>query len=331
MPPETTAAARAHDLLAFPGETGNENAATTITVLVAFAANLLIAAAKSLAAVLTRSASMFAEATHSWADTGNQVLLLIAHRRSQRPADQEHPLGYGREAYIWSLFAAIGVFVIGATVSVTRGISELVSSAEPGDYTVGYIVLAASFVLEGVSFLRTVSQVRGEARAMQRDLIEHVMATSDPTLRAVFAEDAAALIGLGLAAAGLAARELTGSVIPDAIGSIAVGVLLGVVALVLIQRNRQFLVGQSVSPLTRRAVLQWLRADPEVARVTYLRVDFVGPREVLIVGDVDLVGDDTETHVAVRVRELENRIRATPAVAGVLLGLSAPDEPTLAE
>jgi divalent metal cation (Fe/Co/Zn/Cd) transporter len=190
-------------------------------------------------------------------------------------------------------------------------------------------VLAVSFVLEGISFLQSVRQAKPEAESLQRDLIEHVLATSDPTLRAVFAEDSAALVGLVIAAAGLAAHQLTGSPVPDAVGSILVGALLAVVAVVLINRNRQYLVGQEVDPRVRAAAVQALLADPEVARVTYLRLEFVGPRTVSVIGDVDLAGDDTESHVAVRLRALEARISASPAVAGAVLSLSAPDEPTL--
>src|SRR6266487_3735231 len=299
------------------------------TVLVAFGANVLVAAAKTAAAVVTGSASLVAEAAHSWADSGNEIFLLIANRRARRPPDRAHPLGHGREAYVWSLFAALGIFVAGGAVSVTHGISELIHPEPAERFLVGYVVLALSFVLEGVSFLQSVRQARSEAKPFERDLIEHVLATSDPTLRAVFAEDSAALAGLVIAGAGLAAHQLTGSPVPDAIGSILVGVLLAVVAVVLINRNRQYLVGQEVDPRVRAAAVQALLAEPEVARVTYLRLEFVGPRVVSVVGDVDLNGDDTESHVAVRLRALEARISASPAVAGTVLSLSAPEEPTL--
>ena len=198
---------------------------------------------------------MVAEAAHSWADTGNEIFLMIANKRSRRPADAGHPLGYGREAYVWSLFAALGLFVAGSAVSITHGIHELFDPEPATDFLIGYIVLALSFLLEGTSFLQSVRQARREAAALHRDLIEHVLATSDPTLRAVFAEDAAALTGLVIAATGLALHQITGSATPDAIGSILVGVLLGVVAIVLINRNRQFLVGQEVSPQARSATL----------------------------------------------------------------------------
>jgi len=324
------AARGSQDLLrSVPGSHGPGGSESVTTVLVAFGANVLVATAKSVAAVVTGSASILAEAAHSWADAGNEVFLVIANRRSRRPPDLPHPLGYGREAYVWSLFAALGLFVAGAAVSVTHGVQELVRPEPASDFVVGYVVLAVSFVLEVVSLSQSVRQARPEAELMQRDLIEHVLATSDPTLRAVFAEDVAALTGLVIAAAGLAAHQLTGSPIPDAVGSILVGVLLAVVAIVLINRNRRFLIGQEADPRVRAATLHALLDAPEVARVTYLRLEIVGPRMVSVIGDVDLTGDDTESHLAVRLRALEARIYASPAVAGVVLSLSAPDEPTL--
>ena len=300
-----------------------------VTVIVAFGANLLIAVAKSVAAAITGSASLVAEAAHSWADAGNEVFLLVANRRSVRPADPQHPFGHGREAYVWSLFAALGLFVAGSAVSITHGVQELINPEPASDYLIGYLVLALSFVLEGISFSQSIRQARPEAASLDRDLIEHVMGTSDPTLRAVFFEDAAALTGLVIAAAGLGLHELTGSPTPDAIGSILVGVLLGVVALVLINRNRRFLVGQEADPRVRAAVIQQLLEQPEVARVTYLRLEVVGPRLVSVVGDVDLTGDETESHVAYRLRTLEARITSSAAVAGTVLSLSAPDEPSI--
>jgi cation diffusion facilitator family transporter len=328
--PEGKAGRGPHDLLGrMPLPQDPSGSESLTTVLVAFGANVLIALAKSAAAVVTGSASLVAEAAHSWADAGNEIFLLVADRRSHRPPDAAHPLGHGREAYVWSLFAALGLFVAGAAVSVTHGIQELIHPQPAERFAVGYVVLAVSFVLEGVSFLQSVRQAKPEAESMQRDLIEHVLATSDPTLRAVFAEDSAALIGLVIAAAGLAAHELTGSAVPDAIGSILVGVLLAVVAVVLINLNRRYLVGQEADPRVRMAAIQALLDLPEVARVTYLRLEVVGPRMVFVIGDVDLTGDDIESHVAVRLRALEAKISASPAVVGAVLSLSAPDEPTL--
>jgi cation diffusion facilitator family transporter len=320
-----------HDLLGSVAEAGGQGTSRSLsTVLIAFGADLVVAIAKSVAAVLTGSASMLAEAAHSWADTGNQVLLLVADRRSRRPPDRQHPFGHGREAYVWSLFAAVGLFFAGAALSVTHGIQELVTPEPADNFVVGYAVLGFAVVPEGISFLQAARQIRQTADLLHRDLIEQVLATSDPTLRAVFAEDAAALIGLVVATAGLGARQLTGSATPDAAGSIVIGALLAVVAIVLINRNRRFLVGEEADPQVRAAAIQALLNAPEVERVTYLRLEIVGPRMVSVIGDVDLRGDDTESHVAVRLRALEARISASPAVAGAVLSLSAPDEPSLA-
>ncbi len=308
---------------------GGGTSASVRTVLVAFGANLLVAMAKSIAALVTGSASMLAEAAHSWADTGNEVFLLVANRRSRRAPDRAHPLGHGREAYVWSLLAALGLFVAGAAVSVTHGVQELLSPEAATDFVVGYVVLAVSFLLEGISFLQSVRQAKLAAEVIHRGLIEQVMATSDPTLRAVFAEDGAALIGLIIATVGLATHQMTGSPIPDALGSILVGGLLAVVAVVLINRNRQFLVGEEADPRIRAATIRALLDMPEVVRVTYLRLEFVGPRMVSVIGDVDLAGEHTESQVAVKLRALEAKLSGSPAVAGAVLSLSAPDEPSL--
>lgn len=312
-----------------PVPEGSGESESLTTVLVALGANVLIAAAKTAAAVVTGSASLVAEAAHSWADSGNEIFLLLANRRSRRAPDPGHPQGYGRDAYVWSLFAALGLFVAGAVVSVTQGVGELVHPESASDFLVGYIVLAVAFVLEGTSFLQSLRQAKPQADSVHRDLIDHVLATTDPTLRAVFAEDSAALIGVVIAAAGVGLHQLTGSPVPDAVGSILIGLLLGVVAVILINRNRRYLIGQEVDAEVRAAAIRALLAAPEVARVTYLRLEVVGPRMLFVVGDVDLTGDDPEPRLAVRLRALEAKISASPVVVGAVLSLSAPDEPTL--
>ena len=307
---------------------GSDQSESLITVLVALAVNVLVALAKAVAAVVTGSASLLAESAHSFADSGNEVFLFVANRRARRPPEVRHPLGHGREAYVWSLFAALGLFVAGASVSIAYGIEQLVRPEAAEDFIVGYIVLIVSFVLEAVSFTQSIRQARPQAAALQRDLIEYVLATSDPTLRAVFAEDAAALIGLGIAAVGLGLHQSTGSAIPDAIASIVIGVLLAAVAFVLINTNRRFLVGEQAEPRVRLAVLQafWR------TRGGSGHLPAAGdrrPEQITVVGDVDLVGDETESHVAVRLRALEAKLSASPAVIGAVLSLSAPDEPSL--
>lgn len=295
-----------------------------VTVLIALAANALVAVAKSIAAAITGSASMVAESAHSWADTGNQIFLYIANRRSARPADEKHPLGHGREAYVWSLIAAFGLFAVGAVVSVMHGVQELIAPEPASNFIVSYVVLAIAFVLEGVSFLRAWQQARRQARERDDELLDFVVGTSDPTLRAVFFEDAAALIGLLIAFAGISLHQLTESTIPDAIGSILVGVLLGVVAVVLIAQNRRFLVGEAVDPRVRSTVLRNLLSRDEVVTVSYLHIEYVGPNRVLLVAAVDLTGDPPEHTVAERLNTLESQIEKSPRVARAVLTLSRP-------
>jgi len=300
---------------------------STRTVVIAFAANLAVAVAKTVAAVISGSASMVAESAHSWADTGNQIFLLIANRRSSRPADAERPMGYGRrEAYVWSLLAAVGLFVMGAAVSVWHGITDLLH--EPGsdeNYLIAYIVLGIALLFEGTSFLQAVRQLRREAREYNRDLLEHALATSDPTTRAVFAEDSAALIGLVLALAGIGLHELTGNAAFDAIGSILVGVLLGVVAVILIDRNRRFLTGEPPSSNLYAVARAHLQSLADVQTVRFLRLEFIGPKQLFLVGSVDLVGDDTESNIAHRLRKLERELETHPMITDALLTVSDPD------
>ena len=295
-----------------------------LTVVVAFLANLLIAIAKTVAATLTGSASMVAEASHSWADAGNEVFLLIAERRSARPRDASHPLGFGREAYVWSMFAAFGLFTVGAVVSIWHGIQQLTVEEEGADYLIGYLVLAISFVLESISFAQAFRQTSGEARRVGLRPLRYIRRTSNPTLRAVFVEDAAALIGLVIAAAGMALHQITGNGIYDAIGSILVGVLLAVIAVFLISRNREFLVGQVVSPIVRQRALDALLAIPDVESVTWLHLEYVGADRIFLIASVDLVGAPSEPDLAVRHQAIEDELQAHPMIEWAILTLPRP-------
>ncbi|WP_375388884.1 cation diffusion facilitator family transporter [uncultured Amnibacterium sp.] len=300
-----------------------------VTVLIAFLANLVVAIAKSVAALLTGSASMTAEAAHSWADTGNEIFLIIAERRGARGPDERHPYGYGRDVYVWSLFAAVGLFTVGAVVSIMHGITELSSDEPSEDSLIAYIVIAVSFVLEATSFLRSIQQLRGSAAEADQEVLQHVLATSDPTVRAVFFEDAAALVGLVLAAAGILLHQVTGSAVWDAIGSIAIGVLLAFVAVLLIQLNRRFLIGQSPSPRVMTAVLRLLADQDDVASVSYLHVEYVGPSRVFLVAAVDLVGDAPEHEIAARLASLGRAVEADEHVVEAILTLSRPGDERL--
>ena len=182
---------------------------------------------------------------------------------------------------MWSLLAAVGLFVVGGTLSVWRGVSELLHGEGGAEnYLVAYIVLGVAFLLESLSLLQALRQLRGEARRYEKDLLAHVLETSDPTSRAVFAEDTAALIGIVLAVLGIGLHQLTGQVVWDAIGSILVGILLGVVAVVLIDRNRRFLVGEPASPQLREAARARLKELPEVESVRFVQLVYVGPRQL---------------------------------------------------
>ncbi|KAB1652494.1 cation diffusion facilitator family transporter [Pseudoclavibacter chungangensis] len=309
--------------------TADPSGSNLVTVILAFAVNILIAVAKSVAAVVTGSASMVAEAAHSWADSGNEVFLLVAERRSGKPRDAAHPLGYGREAYVWSMFAAFGLFAAGAVVSIWHGVQQLGAGEEESDYTIAFIVLGVAFVLEGVSFLQALRQTRRSAKRLGLHPLRYIGRTSNPTLRAVFAEDGAALIGILFAAAGIVLHEVTGLAVFDATGSIAVGLLLGVIAVFLIARNRDFLVGEAASPRARTAALHHLLDHPEVDRVTYLHLEFVGPDRLFLVAAVDLVGDAPERRVAEELRRIEDELASDPTIARVVLTLSTADEPSI--
>jgi len=309
-----------------PDQTGGDS---LVTVVVALVANGLLAVAKSVAAGLTGSAAMVAEAAHSWADTGNEIFLLIAERKGSRPRDEAHPRGYGRATYAWSMIAAFGLFTAGAVVSIWHGVSQLTSASEETSYLVNYVVLGIAFVLEGTSFVQASRQVHGASRRFGMHPLRYVAQTSSPTLRAVFFEDFSALLGILIAAVGIGLHQLTGNAVYDALGSIAIGVLLAVVAVFLIRRNMDYLLGEAPTPATRSRVIAGLLEHPQVERLTYLHLEYVGPQRVFVVAAVDLVGDDTESRLAVRLRAVETDIERHPLIEDAVLTLSQPDEPSL--
>ncbi|WP_407359674.1 cation diffusion facilitator family transporter [Microbacterium sp. LBN7] len=300
-----------------------------MTVIIAFLANVLVAIAKTVAAILTSSASMVAEAAHSWADAGNEIFLLIADRRGARTKDARHPLGYGRNAFVWSLVAAFGIFTAGSIASIMHGIQELSVGGPVESPVIAYVVLGVSFVLEGASFTQAMVKSRRLAKERGSSTWDFVLSTSDTTLRAVFFEDSAALIGLVLAGGSILLHQVTGIAAWDAVGSILIGILLGVVAIILIGRNIEFLVGTTASPKLRTRVGTALLALPQIERVTYLHIEYVGPNRFFLVAEVDLAGDEQEHDVARRLRDVERQIEAHDAIETVVLSLSVDDEPSL--
>src|SRR3984885_13096113 len=216
---------------------------STRTVLVALGAGLAVALAKVGAAVFTGSPAMAAEASHSLADTANDLFLFIAQRRSAHDPDSRHPLGYGREAYFWALIAALGVFVAGAAFSLRDGIIELIHPGVTSSFTVAYVVLAVSTVFDLVSFRQSAGQLIGRARRHHQDPMAEARQTSDPTLRAVFTEDAVSVSGDVLTLAALALNQLTGSSIPQGVAAVLIGLVLIRAGLRLGKRSHDFLVG----------------------------------------------------------------------------------------
>jgi cation diffusion facilitator family transporter len=306
-----------------------DEGSSLFTVLVALTANGLLAVTKTVAATLTGSASMVAEAAHSWADTGNEVFLVVAERAGRRPRDAAHPRGYGRSTYIWSLVAAFGLFSAGAVVSVWHGVTDLFGEPGRASYVANYVVLGLAFVFEGASFLQASRQVRGKASRFGLRPLRFVARTSDPTLRAVFFEDSAALIGLLLAGAGIGLHQLTGRHEFDALGSIAVGLLLAAVAIFLMRRNMDYLLGEGDDAALRSAVLTEVLRHPDVDRVTYLHLEYVGPQRLFVVAAVDLTGDDREPDLAVRLRKVEHDIERHDMVEDAVLTLALPSDESL--
>jgi divalent metal cation (Fe/Co/Zn/Cd) transporter len=187
--------------------------------------------------------------------------------------------------------------------------------------------MGAAFVLEGISFLQARREVRRGALSAEVSRARFLDQTSDPTLRAVFFEDTAALIGIVIAVTGLALHQATGDPVWDAIGSILVGLLLGWVAIYLLRRNMAFLVGQVADPRIYDTVLGWLRERPEVQTVSTLHLQYVGPERLFLVGSVDLVGDDAESEAAEELQRLEDHLEERPEIARAVLSLAAPGRP----
>jgi cation diffusion facilitator family transporter len=302
-----------------------------MAVVIAFLANIAIAVAKTVVALLTGSASLLAEAIHSWADAGNEIFLLIADRKGQRERDADHPTGYGRDAYVWSLFAAVGVFTVGAVLSIITGVQELLEPEPVSDYVAAYVVLAIAFVLEGISLAQSSRQARKAAARYRRNTLDYVINGSNPTLRAVIFEDSAALAGLAIAALSILLHQMTGNPVFDAVGSLLIGLLLGVVAILLISRNRRFLIGASPPAEVRSRVIQSLLAHREIERVTYLHLEFIGVGRLFLVAAVDLTGNDHEEDVARRLRRLDDELEQDEVIGRAVLTLALPEDPAINE
>jgi len=293
---------------------------STATVLLAGAANLLIAVAKGAAGVVSGSSAMLAEAAHSVGDTMNQVFLLAAIRKSNKPADEQHPFGYGKERYFWALLAAVGIFVLGAGFAAFEGVAALRGSGGGGDPLWSFVVLGASFVFEGTSWLRSVWQLRRDAARADKPMFDHLNNDADPALRAVFWEDLVALLGLVLAAGGLALVEVTGTRKWDGVASLAIAVLLVGVAWGLGRQNQQYLIGKAADSAVVEGIREQIVGTDGIDGVHELLTMRLSPDEVLVAARVDLTDDFTPAELEEAADRVEDRIRERyPEVRHVFL------------
>ncbi len=267
------------------GRTGNgseKEKGSTWTVIVAVAANLAIAVAKIVAGFLTGSASMWAEAAHSVADTGNEVLLLVGLRKSQKGPDAKHPFGYGQERYFWTFLAALGIFLVGGVLSIGEGVRSLLAPepVESLGIGVGVLVVAAGF--ESYSWYTAHKQLREEAREQDRSMRHHLRHASDPSATTVFLEDSAALIGLAVALVALVLHATTGWAGWDAVGSMTIGLLLIVVAFLLARRAKGLLLDESAPADVLDPIRERVQDEEWVATIKDLHGVWVGPSQLLV-------------------------------------------------
>ncbi len=285
---------------------------TRRAIVAALLANLGIAAAKFLAFAVTGSAGMLAEAVHSVADTGNQGLLVLGGRRSRRAATLEHPFGFGAERYFWAFVVAVVLFTLGAAFAISEGISKLVHPHELDSPVWAIAVLGFGFVLESLSFRTAVREAR---RSWPHgSLTSFVRASKDPEIPVVLLEDSAALVGLVLAFAGVVLAELTGEPAFDAAGSVAIGLVLGVVAYVLAREMKSLLIGEGASPTTIERIRSAVCTGPEVGRIIHERTLYLGPDHLLVAVKVEM-NVATIPDLAAAIDVVEARIRAAVPIA----------------
>ncbi|MHA6769878.1 cation diffusion facilitator family transporter [Sphingobium ummariense] len=251
----------------------------------ALAANLGIAIAKFVAAAISGSSSMLTEGVHSLVDSGNQLLLLYGQHRARRVADRSHPFGYGRELYFWAFVVAILIFAVGAGVSIYEGYAHIVAPEPLRDPTVNYVVLAVAFALEGTSWsiaVRAFNAKRGGAswwRSVRR--------SKDPAGFIVLFEDSAALIGLLFAGAGVWASHHFGDPRIDGVASIAIGLILALVAVLLAREAKGLLIGESADPALVERVWQALERRPQITAVNHVRTIHTAPDAVFVAISAD--------------------------------------------
>jgi len=311
-----------------------------LAVTGALFANALITVLKLVAAFITGSSGMMAEALHSVADTTNQIFLLLGLRFYKRPASGKHPFGYGKERFFWSFIAAIFIFGVGATYAIYEGIQKLAHPHAPTNLKWAYAVLALSFVLEGCSIALAIYQEVKEAHHEGISFAEYLRESKDPTAKTVLFEDSAALIGIVIAATGLVLTDYqVGGKLGaywDGVASIMIGLVLAVVAFVLARSSRGLLLGEAATPKALAAIKQAIESHPNVENVVELLTMHLAPKQILINAHVNLRNDLVTGDVVKSIAEIEERIKlAEPKVEMIFLeaapGTQADEHQTVAE
>jgi cation diffusion facilitator family transporter len=289
----------------------------TRAIIAALGANLGIAVTKFVAFGLTASSSMLAEAIHSVADSGNQVLLLVGGKRAERDATPTHPFGYGRERYLYAFVVSVVLFTVGGLFAVYEGIHKI-SHPEPIDswQWVPVAVLGVAIVLESFSF-RTAIREANEIRA-GASWAAYIRRARAPELPVVLLEDFAALVGLVLALFGVGLTLLTGHGVWDGIGTLAIGVLLVCVAVVLAVETKSLLIGEAATGEQIAAIVAAIADGAEVSRVIHLRTLHLGPDELLVAAKIAVPAGQTADRVAAAIDAAEARIRSAVPIARVI-------------
>lgn len=302
-------------------------------IIAALSANLGIALTKFVAWFFSGSASMLAEGVHSLADSGNQLLLLVGGRKSRKAADDEHPFGYGRERYVSAFVVAIILFSVGGVFSLYEGVDKITNPHELENAWLPILVLVVSIALEGYS-LRTGVKESNRVRGSQ-SWLQFIRRAKAPELPVVLLEDVAALTGLVFALLGVGLSVVTGDSIFDALGTIMIGTLLIVVAIVLGIETKSLLVGEGATPGDTAKIRAAIEAGGDVERVIHMKTLYLGPDEILVAAKLAFPAAETMAHLAAGIDAAEQRIRdAVPAARVIYLEPDvdrgeAPDRPAV--
>lgn len=283
-------------------------------IVAAFIANLGIAVAKLVGFAITRSAGLLAESMHSLADTGNQALLMFGSKRGNRKADEAHPFGYGPERYFWAFVVALVLFSLGGLFALYEGIQKLSNPHVVESPIVAFVILALAIVLESYS-LRTAVHGANEVKPKEMGWWRFIRATKSPELPVVLLEDTGALLGLLFALIGLGMAEITGSPKWDAVGSIAIGLLLVAIAIILAIEMKGLLIGESASASNQQAIETALVSPPTVLGLIHLRTMHLGPDELLVAAKLEFCHELSVSELAQAIDDAEAALRAAVPIA----------------